>query len=58
MQPIYFLLQLTDHSLIWNTDLMEALELQNLLINAMQCIHSMEQRKESRGSHARDDFKV
>lgn len=50
--------KVSDRSLIWNTDLMEALELQNMLINAMQCIHSMEQRKESRGAHARDDFKV
>ena len=40
-----------------NTDLVEALELQNLMINAVQTMHSAHRRKESRGAHARDDFK-
>ncbi|CAH0560180.1 unnamed protein product [Brassicogethes aeneus] len=44
-------------SAIWNTDLMEALELNNLFPVALQCINSMENRKESRGAHARDDYK-
>jgi len=49
-------LGLTDRSMVWNTDLMEALELENLLINSAVTMHSAEQRKESRGAHAREDF--
>ena len=49
-------LQINDRSMIWNSDLMEALELQNLLEQAVVALHSAENRTESRGAHARDDF--
>lgn len=48
--------QVSDSSLIWNTDLVETLELDNLLAQAMVTIASAENRIESRGSHAREDY--
>jgi succinate dehydrogenase / fumarate reductase flavoprotein subunit len=49
--------RVADRGLIWNTDLVETIELDNLLGQATATIVSAENRKESRGAHAREDFK-
>jgi succinate dehydrogenase / fumarate reductase flavoprotein subunit len=45
-----------DQSLIWNTDLIEAMELENLMGQALVTIRSADQREESRGAHAHEDW--
>jgi succinate dehydrogenase / fumarate reductase flavoprotein subunit len=49
-------ISVTDRSLIWNSDLVETLELDNLISQATVTLHGAHNRKESRGAHAHEDF--
>ena len=56
IQAMFGDVKLSDRSLVWNTDLVETLELENLLGNAVVSMDSALNRQESRGAHAREDY--
>eukprot|EP00918_Siedleckia_nematoides_P091494 GHVU01200942.1.p1 GENE.GHVU01200942.1~~GHVU01200942.1.p1 ORF type:complete len:505 (+),score=43.86 GHVU01200942.1:508-2022(+) len=51
-------IHVSDKGLVWNSDLIETIELQNLMLNSSATVVSAENRKESRGAQAREDFPV
>ena len=48
--------KVSDRSLVWNTDLMETMEFENLLLQSLTTMYSAALRQESRGAHAREDY--
>ncbi len=52
----YANVKVSDRSMIWNSDLVETLELDNLMLSALPTVYGAEARKESRGAHAHEDY--